>query len=127
MWDVEADNAALDEEFSVEVYGRVDSKSSTQVANETEKEKPEKVKGEGISVGEALAMSAILPGLGNRAVKGSGAQWLLGVAGYGCIMVPLLSTVRHTMLMKIISWPTMLMTGTIISAKQKTMIKSPKS
>jgi hypothetical protein len=86
VWDVEADNAALDEEFSVEVYGRVDSKSSTQVANETEKEKPEKVKGEGISVGKALAMSAILPGLGNRAVKGSGAQWLIGVAGYGCIL-----------------------------------------
>jgi hypothetical protein len=86
VWDVEADNATLDEEFSVEVYGRVDSKSSTQVANEIEKEKPEKVKGEGISVGKALAMSAILPGLGNRAVKGSGAQWLIGVAGYGCII-----------------------------------------
>jgi len=86
VWDVEADNAALDEEFSVEVYGRVDSKSSTQVANETEKEKPEKIKGQGISVGGALALSAVLPGLGNRMVKGSGAQWLLGVAGYGCII-----------------------------------------
>jgi hypothetical protein len=86
VWDVEADNAALDEEFSVEVYGRVDSKSTTQDTNETEKEKPEKVKGQGISVGGALALSAVLPGLGNRAVKGSGAQWLIGVAGYGCII-----------------------------------------
>ncbi len=45
-----------------------------------------KSKVQGISVGKALALSAILPGLGNRAVKGSGAQWLLGVAGYGCII-----------------------------------------
>ena len=85
VWDIEADNVTIDEEFSVEVYGRVDSKSSTQIANETVKEKPQNIKGTGISVGRALALSALLPGLGNRAVKGSGAQWLLGVAGYGCI------------------------------------------
>ena len=85
VWDVEADNAALDEEFTVEVYGKSDGKSSASGAKEPEKEKPEKVQGQGISVGGALALSAILPGLGNRVVKGSGAQWLLGVAGYGCI------------------------------------------
>jgi hypothetical protein len=85
VWDVEADNVTIDEEFSVEVYGRSDTKSTTQEVKEPEKEKPEKVKGTGISVGSAMALSAVLPGLGNRMVKGSGAQWLLGVAGYGCI------------------------------------------
>jgi hypothetical protein len=86
VWDVEADNAAPDEEFTVEVYGKSDSKSTSQGVKEPAKEKPEKSKGQGISVGGALALSALLPGLGNRAVKGSGAQWLLGVAGYGCIV-----------------------------------------
>ena len=85
VWDVEADNVNLDEEFSVEVFGRSESKSSSADSKSAENEKPEKVKGQGISVGGALALSAILPGLGNRAVKGSGAPWLLGVAGYGCI------------------------------------------
>lgn len=85
VWDVEADNATFDEEFSVEVLGRSDSKTTASGAKETEKVKPEKVQGQGISVGGALALSAILPGLGNRVVKGSGVQWLLGVAGYGCI------------------------------------------
>ena len=42
VWDIEADNVTIDEEFSVEVYGRVDSKSSTQVANETVKGKTAK-------------------------------------------------------------------------------------
>jgi hypothetical protein len=85
VWDVEADNAVIDEEFSVEVYGRVEGKSSTPGNKEPAVKQEEKVKGSGISVGGALALSAVLPGLGNRAVKGSGAQWLLGVAGYGCI------------------------------------------
>jgi hypothetical protein len=85
VWDVEADNVTLNEEFSVEVYGKADGKSASPVVKETEKEKPVKPAGSGISVGGALALSAVLPGLGNRAVKGSGAQWLLGVAGYGCI------------------------------------------
>lgn len=85
VWDVEADNVTLDEEFSVEVIGRSDSKTGTSGEKEPEKVKSEKVQGQGISVGGAIALSAILPGLGNRVVKGSGAQWLLGVAGYGCV------------------------------------------
>lgn len=85
VWDIEADNVTIDEEFSVEVYGRSESKKTTQPANEPKNTKPEKAKSQGISVGGALSLSLILPGLGNRAVKGSGAQWLLGVAGYGCI------------------------------------------
>jgi hypothetical protein len=36
-------------------------------------------------VGGAMAFSALLPGLGNRIVKGHGAQWMLGIVGYGCI------------------------------------------
>ena len=85
VWDVEADNIDLSEEFSVEVYGRSDSKSPSSVG-EPLKEKQVKAKGEGIGVGKALLFSAVLPGLGNRAIKGSGAQWLIGVGGYGCII-----------------------------------------
>jgi hypothetical protein len=85
VWDVEADNVDLSEEFSVEVYGRSDSKSPSSVG-EPLKEKQAKARGEGIGTGKALLLSAVLPGLGNRAVKGGGAQWLIGVAGYGCVI-----------------------------------------
>ncbi len=87
VWDVEADNVTLEEEFSVEVYGRSDTQTTTSQteAKKSPQEKPQKTGGNGISMGKALAFSAVLPGLGNRAVKGSGSQWLLGVAGYGCI------------------------------------------
>ncbi len=85
VWDVEADNVDLSEEFSVEVYGRTDTKTTT-ATDELSKEKPVKVKSEGVGIGKALILSAVLPGLGNRAVKGSGAQWLIGVGGYGCII-----------------------------------------
>ena len=79
VWDVESDNAFIEEEFSVEVFARSEFEKETPIPKETQVKK----KGKGISVGGALALSALLPGLGNRIVKGSGAQWLLGIAGYG--------------------------------------------
>jgi len=81
VWDVENDNAFIDEEFSVEVFAKSEFSKDASVP----KEKQVKKKGKGISVGGALALSAILPGLGNRMVKGSGAQWMLGVVGYGFV------------------------------------------
>jgi len=87
VWDAEADNALIDEEFSVEVYGRSESRKESGVPKDAQKEKPVEVKAErsGISVPGAMAFSLLLPGLGNRIAKGQGAQWLLGIAGYACI------------------------------------------
>ncbi|MBM3435435.1 MAG: hypothetical protein FJY07_04350 [Bacteroidetes bacterium] len=89
VWDAEADNALIEEEFSVEVYGRSESRKDGTVPKDTQKEtgKPVEVKAEksGISVPGAMAFSLLLPGLGNRIAKGQGAQWLLGIAGYACI------------------------------------------
>jgi len=82
VWDVEADNVVLDEEFSVEIFARSQGFQDESIP---EKEQEKEAKPSGISVGGAIALSALLPGLGNRIVKGSGAQWLLGVVGYGCI------------------------------------------
>ena len=84
VWDVEADNVVLDEEFAVEVFAQ-SLKSGVKDYTKKKPELKKETKPGGISVGGAMAFSALLPGLGNRIVKGSGAQWLLGVVGYGCI------------------------------------------
>lgn len=87
VWDAEADNSMIEEEFSVEVYGRSESRKEGSIPKETPKDKPMEVKSErtGISVPGAMAFSLLLPGLGNRIAKGQGAQWLLGIGGYACI------------------------------------------
>jgi hypothetical protein len=89
VWDAETDNALIEEEFSVEVFGRSESRKEVSSPKDTQKdkEKPAVVKAEksGISVPGAMAFSLLLPGLGNRIAKGQGAQWLLGIAGYACI------------------------------------------
>jgi hypothetical protein len=85
VWDLETDNVVLNEAFSVEVFGRSDSKNGTGPKVDTYKEKEERPAGKQIGVGGALALSAILPGLGNRVAKHRGAQWLLGIAGYGFV------------------------------------------
>ena len=82
IWDMETDNAFIDEEISVEIFAR--SEGVKQSGTE-EKVIVPKTEGSGISVIGAMGLSVILPGLGNRVAKGSGAQWLLGVVGYGCI------------------------------------------
>lgn len=89
IWDIEADNVSIDEEISVEVFARslgvpkTNEDAATTKEDYAYKEQP-KVKGN-VSVGKALLLSAVLPGLGNRYVKGKGAPWLIGVAGYGLI------------------------------------------
>jgi hypothetical protein len=79
-WDVDADEVELSEAFSAEVFARSEADKSL-------KTNPEKIKsqGRGISVGAAVGLSVILPGLGKTVVKKGGAQWLWGVVGYGCI------------------------------------------
>lgn len=80
LWDVEADGIALDEEFYVEVFAR--SEMLPEDKSQAYKDRSQK---RGISVGGALALSAVLPGLGRTVVNKGGAQWLLGIVGYGCI------------------------------------------
>jgi hypothetical protein len=80
LWDVEADGVSLDEEFYVEVFAR--SEMVPDEKAQTYKDRSEK---RGISVGGALALSAVLPGLGRTVVNRGGAQWILGIVGYGCI------------------------------------------
>ncbi|MBN2174739.1 MAG: hypothetical protein JW731_11445 [Bacteroidales bacterium] len=83
LWDMQSDNAQINEEIEVEVLARSDQSE----ASKTEKEKEPKAKTEksGISVGGAMVVSALLPGLGRTLAKGGGSQWLLGVVGYGCV------------------------------------------
>jgi len=89
VWDAETDNALIEEEFSVEVFGRSEIRKEGSVPKDTQKEKEKpaetRVERSGISVPGAMAFSLLLPGLGNRIAKGRGAQWLLGIAGYACI------------------------------------------
>ncbi|OQX78766.1 MAG: hypothetical protein B6D61_04785 [Bacteroidetes bacterium 4484_249] len=86
VWDVESDNAFFDEEITVEVFLKSEFIPAPKSETEEKTEAPKKAKSTSdVSVGKAILFSALLPGLGNRYVKGSGAQWLIGVAGYGLI------------------------------------------
>ncbi len=79
IWDMEADQAFLDEDIAITVMAESElSKKQNTVEKQA-------VKKEGISVGGAMGLSLVLPGLGRRVINGSGAAWLLGVVGYGCI------------------------------------------
>ncbi len=83
IWDMQTDNAFINEEISVEIFAR--SEGIKQAEGTKEKEVVPKSERSGISVPAAMGLSVLLPGLGNRVVKGTGAQWLLGVVGYGCV------------------------------------------
>jgi hypothetical protein len=86
VWDVESDNAVLDEEISVEVFARSENKPGTKTEKTKESVLDKEIKsGSNVKVGKAIFLSALLPGLGNRYVNGKGAQWLIGIAGYGMI------------------------------------------
>lgn len=76
VWNLIADNVTIDEAFEVEVFARSNAEQAKVV-------KPKK---EGISVGKAVLLSAVLPGLGKTVAKGKGAQWVWGVVGYGCVV-----------------------------------------
>ena len=90
---MEADQTYLDEDIAIVVLAESEMfSSSDQAVNEEvvveekqPKEKQPKVKKNGISVGGALGLSLVLPGLGRRIATGSGAAYLWGVAGYGCL------------------------------------------
>jgi len=75
VWDLNADDIKIEEAFDVEVFARSNYVEPKEV-------KPKK---EGVGVGTAVLLSAILPGLGKTVAKGGGTQWMWGVVGYGCI------------------------------------------
>ncbi|MCB0804607.1 MAG: hypothetical protein KDC05_02355 [Bacteroidales bacterium] len=79
-WDLQSDNISIDEAFSVEVYARSDLKDKKK-----EDEPKIKTQAKGISPVGAMALSAILPGLGRTVAKGGGGQWVLGLVGYGFV------------------------------------------
>ncbi|MCF8367741.1 MAG: hypothetical protein K9G76_01770 [Bacteroidales bacterium] len=83
IWDVQADNANLNEEFHVEVFAR--SGEKTNQTSQTEKPTKIKTKKEGISAGGAMLLSAVLPGLGKTVANHGGAHWMWGVIGYSCV------------------------------------------
>lgn len=81
IWDMKADNVFLNEGIAVTVMAESEfAKNKPSYVNQ-----PQTVNKTGISVGGAMGLSLLLPGLGRRVVSGHGASWLLGVAGYGCI------------------------------------------
>lgn len=93
IWDMEADQVYLDEDIAIVVLAESElfvPESKTVVQKEPvveDQPKPIKQKGEksGISVGGALGLSLVLPGLGRRVASGKGVAYLWGVAGYGCL------------------------------------------
>lgn len=83
-WDYTPDQLNTEEEITIEVFAALETAA---VKSEPDKE-PAPAGAQGgrkISVGKALLFSAILPGTGKTYIKGHGANWLLGVAGYGLI------------------------------------------
>ncbi len=76
IWDLNKDNVYIDDEISVEVL--IDPALAPPMGT------PEKSANH-VSIGGALLRSAIFPGWGNRYVKGGGAYWLMGIAGYGAV------------------------------------------
>lgn len=89
IWDMEADQAFIDEDIAVVVLAESETFVPIKEVEEEVEQKPvkekQKVKKEGISVGGALGLSLVLPGLGRRIATGKGAAYLWGVAGYGCL------------------------------------------
>lgn len=81
IWDMKADQAFLDEEIGIVILAESESVKSEKQADQAvpSGKKP------GISVGGALGLSLVLPGLGRRVAAGKGAAYLWGVAGYGCL------------------------------------------
>jgi len=91
IWNMGADNVQLNEEISVEVLGKsslAGAKPPAEVRKDPTPVKTTEPKVSGakkVSVPGCMALSALLPGLGNTVAKGGGAYWLIGVAGYGMV------------------------------------------
>lgn len=81
LWDMKADQAFLEEEIAIVVLAESES---VKVKKQVEQITPGGKK-QGISIGGAIGLSLVLPGLGRRVATGKGAAYLWGVAGYGCL------------------------------------------
>jgi len=89
-WSYTIDQVTIDEEIIIEVFASLEAAApkTTETKPAEQKAAPPAEKttgGRNIHVGPALLMSAALPGLGKTYIKGHGANWLLGVLGYGMI------------------------------------------
>jgi TM2 domain-containing membrane protein YozV len=89
-WNYTLDQVTIDEEVTIEVYASLELAAPKTAETKTTEPKTappaeKTATGRNIHVAPALVMSAVLPGLGKVYVKGHGANWLLGVLGYGMI------------------------------------------
>ncbi|HPI86958.1 MAG TPA: hypothetical protein PLR01_11330 [Bacteroidales bacterium] len=100
-WSYSADNIVIEEDIGIEVLASLEAAAKkteevVQPVKEPEKEpakEPQKKEepvqqqytGKKVSMGAALAMSAVLPGLGKTYAKKKGAAYLWGVVGYGMV------------------------------------------
>jgi len=82
VWNAKKDKVAINDQISVDVNIRQEVTTTYAQPAYTS---PEPNSRERISVGNALLQSLIFPGWGNRSVKGSGAYWVMGIAGYASI------------------------------------------
>jgi hypothetical protein len=87
IWDMEADKAYLDEDIAVVVLAESELyiASNKKVENPAPVEQKQKREKQGISVGGAIGLDLVLPGLGRRIATKKGVGYLWGIAGYGCI------------------------------------------
>lgn len=81
IWDMKADQAFLEEEIAIVVLAESESMKNEKQAVQTTSAGEKK----GISVGGALGLSLVMPGLGRRIATGKGAAYLWGIAGYACL------------------------------------------
>jgi len=82
VWNAKKDKVTITDQISVDVSIRPEVVTTyAQPAYSS----PESNSRERISVGNALLQSLIFPGWGNKSVKGSGAYWVMGIAGYASI------------------------------------------
>lgn len=81
IWDMKADQAFLNEDIAIVVMAESELVKTEKQAEQTTTSGNK----QGISVGGALGLSLVLPGLGRRIATGKGAAYLWGVAAYGCL------------------------------------------
>ena len=88
-WDFTLDQLDIAQEISIEVFASAETVvKKTESPAATPPPQPTPTKAQDVrkpGVGTALFLSALLPGLGKTYVKGHGANWLLGVFGYGMV------------------------------------------
>ena len=95
VWNIAKDKAVINDDIFVQVLATpvqaeavvVPPQQTTPPATQEQTStQPRQKSGKGYSKGAAIALSAIMPGIGITKLRGGGAYWLIGLATYGCLI-----------------------------------------